>query len=89
MLESLFNKVTGLEASNFIKKGLQHRCFPVNIAKFLRIIASLKVCNFVKKRPQHRCFPVNIAKFKKKKNLKNICERLLQFFLTRLSDLLF
>ena len=21
----------------FLKKGLQHRCFPVNIAKFLRI----------------------------------------------------
>ena len=28
-LESLFNTVAGL--------GLQHRCFPVNIAKFLRI----------------------------------------------------
>ena len=24
------------QASNFIKKRLQHRCFPVNIAKFLR-----------------------------------------------------
>ena len=36
MLESLFNKVAGLKACIFIKKRLQHRCFPVNIAKFLR-----------------------------------------------------
>ena len=36
MLESFFKNVTGLTASNFIKKRLQHRCFPVNIAKFLR-----------------------------------------------------
>ena len=27
---------TGLKARNFIKKRLQHRCFPLNIAKFLR-----------------------------------------------------
>ena len=32
-----FNDIAGLKACNFIKKGLQHRCFPVNIAKFLRI----------------------------------------------------
>ena len=31
-----FHKVTGLVACNFIKKRLQDRCFPVNIAKFLR-----------------------------------------------------
>ena len=36
VLESLFNKVVGREACNFIKKRLQHRCFPMNIAKFLR-----------------------------------------------------
>ena len=35
VLESLFSKVASLEACNFIKKRLQHRCFPVNIAKFL------------------------------------------------------
>ena len=28
-------KVTDLKAYNFIKKRLQHRRFPVNIAKFL------------------------------------------------------
>ena len=36
MLESLFSKVAGLKASKFIKKRLQHRFFPVNIAKFWR-----------------------------------------------------
>ena len=35
MLESLFNKIADLKACNFIKKGLQHRCFSVNIAKSL------------------------------------------------------
>ena len=33
VLESLFNKVVGHQSSNFIKKKLQHRCFPVDIAK--------------------------------------------------------
>ena len=38
MLESLCicNKVKGLKACSFIKMRLQHRCFPVNIVKFLR-----------------------------------------------------
>ena len=36
MLKSLFNNVAGLQACNFIKKSLQHRCFPVKFAKFLR-----------------------------------------------------
>ena len=39
MLESLFNKVAGLKACNFIKKRFQHRCFPVNILKFLSCFA--------------------------------------------------
>ena len=29
-----FNKVTGLQACNFIKKRLQHRCFPVILQNF-------------------------------------------------------
>ena len=33
-----FNKVAGLQHSNFIKKRLQHRFFPVKIAKFLRTL---------------------------------------------------
>ena len=38
MLEFLFSEVagSGLRVCKFIKKRLQHRCFPVNIAKCLR-----------------------------------------------------
>ena len=35
VLESLFNKVASLEAYKLMKKRLQRRCFPVNIADFL------------------------------------------------------
>ena len=35
VLESLFNKVADL---NFIKKSLQHNCFPIKFAKFVRTI---------------------------------------------------
>ena len=37
VLESLFNKVAGHKAGNFIKKRLQHRCFPVKFVKILRL----------------------------------------------------
>ena len=33
---TLFNKVTDLQACNFVKKRLEHRCFPVKFATFLR-----------------------------------------------------
>ena len=33
VLDSLFNKNAGVQISNFMKKLLQHRCFPVNIVK--------------------------------------------------------
>ena len=36
MLEYFFNEVEDFQACNSIKKRLQHRSFPVNIAKFLR-----------------------------------------------------
>ena len=36
VLESLFNNFAGLQAWNFIKKILQHWCFPMKFAKFLR-----------------------------------------------------
>ena len=36
VMESYLNKVSGLQAYNFIKKRLQHRRFPATIAKFLR-----------------------------------------------------
>ena len=35
-MEALFNKVIGLKTYTFIKKELQHRCFPMNIVKFTR-----------------------------------------------------
>ena len=36
VLDSLFNKVTGLDTCNFIKKWLQQRCFLVNpVAAFM------------------------------------------------------
>ena len=41
MLETLLKKVAGLEARKFIKRKLQHRCFPVNIAKLLRTAFSI------------------------------------------------
>ena len=44
VLESLFNKVAGLQPCNFIKKRLQHMCFPVNIAKFLRTPILRNIC---------------------------------------------
>ena len=41
-LESLLKKVAGLEAHRSIKRSLQHRCFPVNIAKFLKTAFSIE-----------------------------------------------
>ena len=38
VLESLFNKVVGLQPCIFIKKRLQYSCFPVNIKTFWRIL---------------------------------------------------
>ena len=38
MLESRFNKVASLKTLNFVRKRLQHRYFPVNITKCLKII---------------------------------------------------
>ena len=37
VLESLSNKVAALKAYNFIKNWLQHKCFLVNIAIFLKL----------------------------------------------------
>ena len=36
LLKSLFNRVAGLQVCSFIKKRLQHRCFPVEFTKLLR-----------------------------------------------------
>ena len=45
-MEPLFNKA--VQACNFIKKRLQHRCFPWNIVKFLRTLIFKNNCD--------RCF---------------------------------
>ena len=42
VLKSHFNIVEGLKASNFIKKKLQHICFPVKFAKLLRVVSLQK-----------------------------------------------
>ena len=42
MLESLFNKVEGRHPCNFIKKRLQHSCFPVKFSKFFKNIFSIE-----------------------------------------------
>ena len=47
VLESLFNKVAGPEAFNFITKTLHHSCFPVNIAKFLRTPFLKIICEWL------------------------------------------
>ena len=46
MLESLLNKVKGLKAYNFLKKKLQHRCFSLNIVKFLRTFILKNTCEW-------------------------------------------
>ena len=39
-----FNSVADLQVCNFSKKRLQHRCLPVNIAKFLRTLILKNIC---------------------------------------------
>ena len=39
-----FHKNAGLQVCNFIEKRLLHRCFPVNIAKFLRTSIFKNIC---------------------------------------------
>ena len=46
-----FNKVTGLRSATLLKKRLWHRCFSVDIAKFLRA----PICE--------RCFCIGVYKF--------------------------
>ena len=44
VLESSFIRLAGFKTRNFLKKRLQHRCFPVDIGKFLRTLILLKIC---------------------------------------------
>ena len=45
-----------LQACNFIKKILQHRCFPVNIAKLLRTPVLKNICErlLLQRSPLHK-----------------------------------
>ena len=47
VLESVSNKVANLKTYNFNWKRLQQRCFPVNIAKFLRALILNNICKRV------------------------------------------
>ena len=42
ILDSLFNEAAGVQTNNFIKMWLQQRCFPVNVANFLRTAFSIE-----------------------------------------------
>ena len=71
-----------VKACNFIRKRLRHRCFSVNIVKFLRTSTSKKTREqLLLKILQHWCFPMKFAEFIRKPVSKNICERLLLFVL--------
>ena len=39
-----FNENANLQSCDFIKKRLQHKCFPVNTAKFLRTRVLKNIC---------------------------------------------
>ena len=65
MFETLLNKVVGLKTNSFVKKRLQHRCFPLNIARFfnnsffkkhLRKATSGTFTNFAKFTGKNTCF---------------------------------
>ena len=47
MLEALFNQVAGLQFCNFIQKRFQHKCFSVNITKFLETLILNKICEWL------------------------------------------
>ena len=58
VLEAPFNRLAGFKTYNFLKKRLRRRCFPVNIAKFLRILILMKICE-----QQFLLLTVNISTF--------------------------
>ena len=62
MLEFLFDKFTGLQACNFIKKKLQRRYFPVNFAKLLKNIYFEEYLKMARLFVTQRIFPVTLIK---------------------------
>ena len=59
----LFKKVAALHPRNLIKKRLQHRCFPVDIAKFLRTPILKNICKRLLL--ILKCFKIILKHFKK------------------------
>ena len=74
-LESLFNKIVGLQACIFrpptlLKRKFQHRCFPVNIAKFLRTSISKNSWKmFGYKKKALKCVIINFHVFMRAEQL--------------------
>ena len=71
--EPFFNKVADLKVCNFIKKRLQHRCFPVNIVKFFKnsffnktppMASSYWICNSITITKSTWCRPPKIPFYK-------------------------
>ena len=50
VVASFLIKNPGLQLCNFIKTRLQHRCFPVNIAKFLKTPILKNICERLSER---------------------------------------
>ena len=68
-LGSLFNEVVGLQACNYIKKRLEHRCFLQNLQKFANTIFCKTSAN--------DCFSKSLARWVK---VKKITERSSRWF---------
>ena len=74
MLESLFSNVLGLKACNIIKKRLQQRCFPVNIAKHLRIPILKNICGRLlleKLKENSVLYDISASGYRKDVNVEN------------------
>ena len=82
MLESLFDKVAVLQLSNVVKERFQHKCFPVNIAKFLKTPFLKNICERLlllivifsqENNHMQRCFDLPEPKLHKKLASVNQC----------------
>ena len=83
MLETLFNKVRGLKVCSFIKKRLQHRCFPVKYAKFWRTPFFYRTLPVAASDglPNRRIFEIFSEGFKNSCFQKKVSKRIHIFFL--------
>ena len=55
MIESLSNEAEDFKPCNVVKKRLQHRCFPLNIAKSLRTSILKIICKRLLQPPEVFC----------------------------------